>query len=291
MNHLPKDPIPTFIGTITGTPVETHTGVTSRVRPLLLPVSSLLVLMVVTSCATDGKTLFDRKKLSQAFWGCPPADEQQVAEEPAPAKEETRQKGLGELQQGSLAALGGSAYLDKMYDGMKKHLEESGLKMQKIPDGEGIAGDGARLEKIKDEKKKTKEILFQFDGDLSFATGSSALTPKAVELIDRLGEAMKAYPETEVTIYGHTDSVGSKDGNRRLSRARAESVSKGLQQRHKISRSRIVDVAGYADDRRIIDTLKAEPRNRRVEIRLTPARRTIPDESRNGATTGCVALR
>lgn len=253
---------------------------------------TLSALLAASACASDGKTLFDQQKLSRAFWGCPSPDEPAVvAEATEPAREEPKPAGLGGLKEGSLAAMGGSAYLDKMYEGMKKHLEESGLKMQKIPEGEGIAGDGARLEKIKDAKKKTKEILFQFDGDLSFATGSSALTPKAVELIDRLGEAMKAYPETEVTIFGHTDSVGSKDGNRRLSRARAESVSKGLQQRHGISKERIISVAGYADDRRIIDTLKAEPRNRRVEIRLTPVHRILPDDSHRQTDGGCVALR
>jgi hypothetical protein len=52
----------------------------------------------------------------------------------------------------------------------------------------------------------------------------TTLTPKAKEIIRKIGNALEAYPETTVRIGGHTDSVGSFSGNLSLSKRRAKAV-------------------------------------------------------------------
>jgi outer membrane protein OmpA-like peptidoglycan-associated protein len=73
-----------------------------------------------------------------------------------------------------------------------------------------------------------------------------------------------------VTVGGHTDSTGFKQLNVVLSKERAQSTADLLVQLGKIDRKRIVEVKGFADDQKIVDTMLAEVRNRRVEIRMAP---------------------
>ena len=69
--------------------------------------------------------------------------------------------------------------------------------------------------------------------DLDFDTGTSDLGKGPFASLEKLTTFLNANPAVQVALVGHTDSVGSLDGNIALSRRRAQSV-----------RARLIDVYG-----------------------------------------------
>ena len=76
---------------------------------------------------------------------------------------------------------------------------------------------------------------------------------------------MQKYPETQVTIEGHTDSRGSAEYNRNLSQQRADTVAGILKDRFGVPAARVTAIA-YGESRPIDtnDTAEGRQRNRRV---------------------------
>jgi outer membrane protein OmpA-like peptidoglycan-associated protein len=68
---------------------------------------------------------------------------------------------------------------------------------------------------------------FTFDR-IEFDTGSASLAPESREQLRKVAAILKAYPNADVTVVGHTDNVGNETANLALSRARAECVAKEL---------------------------------------------------------------
>ncbi|RJP47795.1 MAG: DUF4398 domain-containing protein [Desulfobacteraceae bacterium] len=103
-------------------------------------------------------------------------------------------------------------------------------------------------------------------GDVLFATGTAALTPAADNEIDKLASFMKAYPNRNVLIEGHTDSTGPEGANLDLSITRANAVRDKLMARD-ISLSRITTSGlGQSSPVAANDTAAGRERNRRVDI-------------------------
>jgi len=125
--------------------------------------------------------------------------------------------------------------------------------------------EGAQVETITDVNN-LKAIKVTFDSGILFTTGSSNLNAVSRESLVKFANSLKANPETDVTIYGHTDNTGSRDVNVRLSNERAESVAKFLID-NGIGGSRLT-TEGKAYDEPVADNATAEGRalNRRVEI-------------------------
>ena len=100
-----------------------------------------------------------------------------------------------------------------------------------------------------------------------FATGRSTLNPKSLPILDKLAEVLGTTSEN-ISVEGHTDSIGSRDANVKLSTARAEAVAKILIDKG-IARERIT-TTGYGPDRPAASNATKEGReqNRRVEIIL-----------------------
>lgn len=158
--------------------------------------------------------------------------------------------------------------LDRVYKTVRKEFENSDLKLQEIANG--FREKGLSVEKrVGPDGKVTKELVISIDGDVSFAHGSHRLTKRAQSLVEKVGAAMVQYPNAKARIGGHTDSTGPFSFNKRLSLRRARSVESALIKKHKLPRSQIIEVKGYADTQKIVDTMKSEPRNRRVEIRVS----------------------
>lgn len=104
---------------------------------------------------------------------------------------------------------------------------------------------------------------------VEFETGTSALRPESAEVLGRVAEILAAHPEiTRVEVQGHTDEVGTRDFNQRLSRGRAEAVVLWLSQ-HGVAEARLV-ARGYGSDVPLATNATAEGRrtNRRVEFRI-----------------------
>lgn len=69
---------------------------------------------------------------------------------------------------------------------------------------------------------------FSLSGDLAFAFGKSALTPKGQQVVDSVALKLKGSPVKEVKVAGYTDRIGSKASNLKLSQRRAETVKARL---------------------------------------------------------------
>lgn len=101
---------------------------------------------------------------------------------------------------------------------------------------------------------------------VNFVTGSAELRPESIAVLVELAGTLKAEPELQIEIRGHTDSTGGARANQDLSRRRAESVRASLIQLG-VAPDRLTAV-GYGENAPIADnaTAAGRARNRRVEV-------------------------
>lgn len=106
--------------------------------------------------------------------------------------------------------------------------------------------------------------------DLAFETGSAQLGAGEFASLDGLAEYLLNYPDRTVALVGHTDAVGSLDGNITLSRRRAGSVLERLATDYGVPR-RQMEAQGMGYLAPIASNLTDEGReaNRRVEVIIT----------------------
>ncbi|MDN8949316.1 OmpA family protein, partial [Staphylococcus aureus] len=78
---------------------------------------------------------------------------------------------------------------------------------------------------------------------VTFATGSAALGGSAQYALNTAAQTLVQYPDTTLTINGHTDNTGSDAVNNPLSQHRAQAVAYYLQTRG-VAASRLT-VYGY----------------------------------------------
>jgi outer membrane protein OmpA-like peptidoglycan-associated protein len=109
---------------------------------------------------------------------------------------------------------------------------------------------------------------FVFD-HLNFDSGSTQLTPDSNKTVNDLAQVLKAYPNAQVQVVGHTDNDGSAEANQALSLARAEAV-KGILVSEGVAADRIA-TQGFGQDRPVAsnDTEEGRARNRRIELNVT----------------------
>lgn len=107
-------------------------------------------------------------------------------------------------------------------------------------------------------------------GSVSFASGSSALDPNLHATLNRIASTLNEYPRTTVTVVGYTDSVGSAESNRDLSRRRATAVADYLGQHGVLNSRMVVDSRGEEDPIATNDTEAGRAQNRRVEMVVRP---------------------
>lgn len=215
----------------------------------------LILLLSFSSCKSTHTEALKSSSAFQKFCGCITPVEQPVVKE---------NNALGSLPIGSLEEMGTTPYLEKLYQGIRSDFEHSGTTFEEVSDG--LHAKGVELKRIEDPEKRLRELLIVIDGDVAFPSGKSTLTPKAKELIEKIADALDAYPETNCRIGGHTDSMGAFQMNLKLSKDRSFAVKAELKLKHNIAEERFKEVDGYADLRKVVDTMLAEKRNRRTEI-------------------------
>jgi OmpA-OmpF porin, OOP family len=109
---------------------------------------------------------------------------------------------------------------------------------------------------------------FVFD-HLNFESGTPQLTADSTKTVNDSAQILKAYPNAQVQLVGHTDNSGSQAANQVLSQARAETV-KGMLVSQGVGQERIA-TQGFGADRPVAsnDTEEGRARNRRVELIVT----------------------
>jgi outer membrane protein OmpA-like peptidoglycan-associated protein len=104
--------------------------------------------------------------------------------------------------------------------------------------------------------------------NVQFRSNSSRLTAGSLPALRELADSLRANPDLDLIIEGHTDNSGSPEYNQGLSEQRAEAVKQVLVGMG-IPESRISTI-GYGDTRPIGDnrTREGKAQNRRVVFRL-----------------------
>jgi outer membrane protein OmpA-like peptidoglycan-associated protein len=132
-------------------------------------------------------------------------------------------------------------------------------------EAEQTANEALRDIEDRIEKGDLPKIQFDFDKD--------TITPESDETLDLIAKLLLADERLELTIFAHTDGIGTDEYNLDLSRRRAESVgaylaSKGIPPPSMRGRR-------YGASRPVSDNVTDEgrARNRRVEFFVTARRR------------------
>jgi OOP family OmpA-OmpF porin len=100
----------------------------------------------------------------------------------------------------------------------------------------------------------------------NFDFNKSTLTASGRKLVDHAIQVLKSEPNTNVSVEGHTDAVGTDAYNMKLSQHRADAVREYMVA-HGISESRIT-TKGWGKTKPVAtnDTAAGRAQNRRVEI-------------------------
>ncbi len=147
-----------------------------------------------------------------------------------------------------------------------------GNKMDKQAREIDNAVPGAEVERVGEGIKLTlKENAVRFD------TNKSSLTAQAQANLDKLVPIFTEYPDTDIQIFGYTDSTGPEDYNLRLSKDRAESVRRYLIDKGLKSSRFTTTGLGIADPIASNETIQGRSENRRVEFAITANEKMVKD--------------
>jgi outer membrane protein OmpA-like peptidoglycan-associated protein len=153
------------------------------------------------------------------------------------------------------AAVGGGSgagigyYMDKQEAKMREALQSV--------EGVSVVRDGNNLN-------------ISFRSDNQFKVGSSILEGAAQNDLNRFADVVREFDKTNVTVIGHTDSVGSESANQTLSEQRAAAV-RSLMVARGVAAGRVTTL-GLGEGRPIADnnTEYGRQLNRRIEIVVVP---------------------
>jgi len=110
---------------------------------------------------------------------------------------------------------------------------------------------------------------------IRFRTGTAELEGASFAALDSVLQSLRAYPELQLEVQGHTSDVGANDQNLQLSQKRAEAVasylvSKGIEAR------RLTPI-GYGEESPLVKNDSPENRARNERIMISPME-TVPLE-------------
>jgi outer membrane protein OmpA-like peptidoglycan-associated protein len=124
---------------------------------------------------------------------------------------------------GAVAGAGVGYYMDQ---------QEKKLRQQTAGSGVEVVRDGDQL-------------VLDMPSEVTFASGSSNLSPQFRGTLDKIGATLTEYEKTYVDVLGHTDSVGSDAFNQTLSEQRSQTVADYLTGRG-VQRARLA-TRGYGE--------------------------------------------
>ena len=125
--------------------------------------------------------------------------------------------------------------------------------------------EGAQVELV--DVNGLPAVKVTFESGILFDFNSSTLSEEAKASLAEFAEVLKATPDADVAILGHTDNVGSEKANQSVSEKRAKAVAKYLTEQE-VAETQIKDVLGmnYSQPVASNDTEEGKAQNRRVEV-------------------------
>ena len=128
--------------------------------------------------------------------------------------------------------------------------------------------EAATVETVEDANG-LEAIKVTFDSGILFATNKADLNAESKKALADFAAKMADLPETDITIYGHTDNTGSDAVNERLSLQRAQSVENYLKNCG-ISKDRMTSEGkSYSMPVASNETKEGRAQNRRVEVYIS----------------------
>lgn len=114
--------------------------------------------------------------------------------------------------------------------------------------------------------RKENDVIIRLVG-LSFDVGQAVIKPENFGLLTKLQKAIKEFPDSKISIEGHTDSFGGDASNLQLSQKRADAVTQYLLANMSIDRSKVSSV-GYGETKPIAnnETKEGRAKNRRIDL-------------------------
>ena len=127
-----------------------------------------------------------------------------------------------------------------------------------------LAGSGVSV------SRSGNNLVLNMPSDITFATGRADLDGDFRRTLDAVATVLRKYNRTLVDVTGHTDNVGARDYNFRLSDRRANTVADHLRSRGVVPQRLVV--SGRGPDQPVASNSTANGRqlNRRVTVQLRP---------------------
>jgi outer membrane protein OmpA-like peptidoglycan-associated protein len=158
------------------------------------------------------------------------------------------------------AAVGGGtgALIGNKMDKQAREIDQAlpGADVERV-------GEGIRL--------VLKEDAVRFD------VNKSTLTSQAKANLDKLVPVFNSYADTNIEIFGYTDSTGKPEYNLTLSQKRAETVKMYLISKGLVASRFKTSGYGIADPIATNETKEGQSQNRRVEFAITANSKMIED--------------
>jgi len=155
---------------------------------------------------------------------------------------------------------------DEMISTIYKDICKDKIR-DKCPTTAGVKEESGCPKKYKlivvtEQKIELKQTVF-------FETGKAKIEKKSYEMLKEVADAVKSTPSIKkVVVEGHTDNVGGRENNIKLSQKRAESVKEFLVDEGVEGKK--LQAIGYGPDKPISSnsTKKGQAKNRRVEFKI-----------------------
>lgn len=175
-----------------------------------------------------------------------------------------KNRALGAIVGGAVGGAAG-AVIGKKMDEQAQKIEEAMPGAEVVRSEEGI------------------QVIMDENSEVRFDYNKATLTSAARANLDNVVNIFKEYPNTDIMVVGHTDSIGSQDYNQPLSLRRARAVSDYLIS-NGVSSSRITtEGAGKLEPRYSNETAEGRAGNRRVEFAITANEQMIQEAEQEAA--------
>jgi OmpA-OmpF porin, OOP family len=124
--------------------------------------------------------------------------------------------------------------------------------------------------------KQANQLIIRLKG-IQFPVGQAVILPSSYALLTKVQNAIRTFGEPDVIIEGHTDSTGSPEGNKVLSKSRAQAVQEYLAANRTLPVQKISAV-GYGSTRPIASnqTARGRAQNRRIDVIIQPRMKSMP---------------